>query len=157
MISYSVDDVKHFMNQLLRTPLFDEWELREVRLHTLCRYVINGAVNTAYLTDDEKSAREGSYLEWRELRPTLTNLIKGKKSPSLFQVTLAYPLIHIQDIQTEPLESLLLNIHFEGGHLQLITATSLKHFSLDRSYEQYWDSFLPRFCSEHGVIIHPTE
>ena len=157
MISYSVEDVKLFMNQLLRSPLFDDWELREAKLHTLCRYTINGSVNQAFLSDEEKESREHSYLLWEEMRPNMNHLIKGKRSPSLFHVVLAYPLSRIQEIQTDIVESLLLNIHFENGILTLITGTSLKTFSMDRSFEQYWDGFLPQFFAEHGILLTKSE
>ena len=157
MISYSVEDVKLFMNHLLRSPLFDDWELREAKLNTLCRYTINGSINTAFLSDEEKESREHSYLLWEEIRTNMNHLIKGKRPPSLFHVVLAYPLSKIQDIQTDAIESLLLNIHFENGILTLITGTSLKTFSMDRSYEQFWDQFVPQFFSQNGILIQKSE
>lgn len=157
MNSYVVEDVKLFMNHLLRSPLFDEWELREAKLHTLCRYTITGNVNTAFLSDEEKEQREHSYLLWEELRPNMNQLIKGKRPPSLFHVVLAYPLKKIQDLQTDIVESLLLNIHFENGALTLITGTSLKTFSMDRSFEQYWDDFVPKFFLQNGIQLRENE
>lgn len=157
MISYAVDDVKLFMNHLLRSSLFDDWELREAKLHTLCRYTISGNVNTAFLSDEEKANREHSYLLWEELRSNMNLLIKGKRSPSLFHVVLAFPLNQLPDLQTDTLESLLLNIHFENGILTLITAASLKTFSMDRSFEQYWDSFVPQFFAQHGILLRKSE
>ena len=109
------------------------------------------------LSDEEKEQRECPYLLWEELRPHMNDLIKGKKSPTLFHVTLAYPLSKITDIQTDIVESLLLNIHFESGTLTLITATSLKTFSMDRSFEQYWDNYVPQFLAEKGLLVQPTE
>ncbi len=156
MVSYAVDDVKQFMNQLLRSPLFDEWEFREAKLYTLCRYTINGLLNPAYITEEERAEQESAYPKWQAMRKALTGLVRGKRPPSLFQVVLAYPLPLIQDVPLGHVESLLLNIHFEGGLLRLITAASLRNFSLDRTVEQYWDELVPKFCAEHDIAIRPS-
>ena len=154
MISLKVEDVRLFMNALLRQSVFDSFQVREIKLNTLARFTISGEVNKAFLSEEEKEARPDTYLLWQDLKETCFYLIKGKKLPSLFQITLAFPRTAIPSDADTPLdqvESFLLNIHFEENILHLITATSMKTFTMDRSAERYWDGFAVQWLKDQGI------
>ena len=151
MISYTVSNVKGFMNLLLRTSVFDDWAVREIRLNTLVRYTISGELNKAFLSEEEQ--RSGDYALWADLKETMFSLIKGRKQPTLMQFTLAYPKEMITDVSTETIESFLINIHYENQVLKVITATSTRTFTLERDAEQFWDGFVAGFLEKQGLEV----
>ncbi|MFQ9802422.1 MAG: DUF5721 family protein [Clostridia bacterium] len=67
------------------------------------------------------------------------------------KLTLAFPKDQLTSFSTDSIESLLLNIQFDGGVLHLITGISMKAFSLDRSAEHMWDDYIPSFCKQHSI------
>lgn len=152
MVSYRIEDVRSFMNHLLRQSTFDAWEVREVKLHTMIRYQIMGDLNQAFFTEAEQADLDRSYCLWSDLKNTIFSLIKGTKQPTLMQITLAMPKGQITEVPTEAVESFLLNIHYEDNTLTLITAVSMKSFTLDRSAEQYWDKFIGQFLETHEIV-----
>lgn len=139
------------MNALLRQNVFDGFEVREIKLNTLVRYTISGEINQAFLSEEEKQEDKGDYILWQDLKETLFFLVKGRKLPTLFHLTFAFPKEKITEIPTDQVESFLINIHFEENRLQLISATSMKSFTMDRSMERYWDGFLPQWLRQNGI------
>ena len=152
MVSYQIEDVRSFMNHLLRQSTFDAWEVREVKLHTMIRYQINGDLNQAFFTEDERAEMDRSYCLWSDIKNTVFSLIKGTKQPTLLQITLAFPKEKITEVPTATVESFLLNIHFEDAQLSLITAVSQRSFTLDRSAEQYWDQYIGAFLEANEIV-----
>ena len=78
-------------------------------------------------------------------------LIRGGRTPTSMRITLAFPKDQQASFSSNSVESLLLNIQFDGGVLQLITGISMKAFSLDKSVEHMWDEFIPSFCKQHSI------
>ena len=150
MISYKTNHVKQFMNLLLRLGAFDGWEVREIKLHTMVRYTISGEINPAFFQEGEEHP---PYILWQDMKDTMFDLIKGRKQPSLMQITLAFPKEQIMDVPTDNIESFLLNIHYENGALKLVAGTSVKTFSLDRSAEQFWDGYVAGFLEQQGIEV----
>ena len=152
MVAYSIEDVRSFMNHLLRQSTFDTWEVREVKLHTMIRYQISGDLNQAFFTEEERAQLDRSYCLWSDIKNTVFDLIKGQKQPTLIQITLAMPKESITEVPTAAVESFLLNIHYEDAALSLITAVSMRSFTIDRSAEQYWDRFIGTFLEQHEIV-----
>lgn len=152
MIALSIPDVKPFMSTLLQNTLFDTWELRGCELNILTRYTISGVINRDYLNDEEAKQRtEQTHLLWQDVRKKIFELIRGGRTPTSMKITLAFPKGQLTSFSSDSIESLLLNIHFDGGVLQLITGTSMKAFSLDKSAEHMWDEYIPSFCKQHSI------
>ena len=152
MIALSIPDVKPFMSALLQNTLFDPWELRGCELNILTRYTISGVINRDYLNDQEAKLRsEQTHLLWRDVRKKIYELIRGGRTPTSMKLTLAFPKDQLTSFSTDSIESLLLNIQFDGGVLHLITGISMKAFSLDSSAEHMWDDYIPSFCKQHSI------
>lgn len=152
MVSYQIEDVRSFMNHLLRQSTFDGWEVREVKLHTMIRYQITGDLNQSFFTEEELQDMDRSYCLWEDLKNTIFSLIKGHKQPTLMQITLAFPKAQVTEVPTDAVESFLLNIHFEDNALTLITAVSMRSFTMDRSAEQYWDRYIGTFLEKNEIV-----
>ena len=60
MTIYKAQNIKAFMNALLKSDVFDKFELREININTFASFSINGKKY-----DDE----ETKYCLWEEIKP----------------------------------------------------------------------------------------
>ena len=51
----------------------------------------------------------------------------------------------------EDVSGIFLNLTFRDGHLVLTAGVSYRTFTLDRSFDNAWDSLAARFLSSHGI------
>ena len=100
-----------------------------------------------YFDTSEQEKLEEKYVYWGELRPTVFELIKGKRTPLAFSFTLLMTkndttglLARRQVNLGEDSPSLFLQIRFEHGAGHIVTGTARNTFSLDKSLEEAWDS-----------------
>ena len=89
---------------------------------------------------------EEKYVYWGELRPTVFELIKGKRTPLAFSFTLlltkndTMQLLARRSVQVgEDSPSLFLQVRFEHGTGRIITGTARNMFTLDRTLDEAWD------------------
>ena len=99
------------------------------------------------------------YSLWSQVRPICFSLIKGKRLPESFQITLEAPPKRLDAFLAEcrlqmdagQIKGLYLNIRYENGRLQCITGTSLAVFTLDKSVEREWDEYVGRMLKNMGI------
>lgn len=163
MTALQIQDIKHFMNQLLLSPAFDSFLLVEGTITTYNTFHINGRLHKSFFTEEELEASQRNDREfslWKELRPVCLDLIKGKKTPLGFQFTFQLSKKNTQkllvssgitSILPENISGLLLNVRFEHGALQIVTATSLNLFTLEKSLEHAWDDLVKRFLKQQEI------
>ena len=97
-------------------------------------------------------------IRWESAKSFCFECIKGKKAPLSFKVTLCLAPENINrflksadtQITFDQINSLNVNIKFDGSTLTCTTAVSLKIFSLDKSLENSWDKMFERFLNAHG-------
>ncbi|MCR5641244.1 MAG: DUF5721 family protein [Lachnospiraceae bacterium] len=143
MQSFRITDVKGFMAQLLTKEMFDHFLLVEATIHNRISYVIDG----------HKRGEEQACIPYGEVRPLCFDMIKGKQTPEFFQFVLQLPpnlkdnLIEDSDVvlQSADVLSLSMNIRFQNNELTLMTGTSLRIFTVDRSLEKQWDQWVRHF------------
>ena len=84
MLVFSIEDeeVKIFMQKLLKEDSFDKLEVRNITLETIVKYEITGNINKDYLQEDEKRY----FIKWKELKPYIINLVKGNVKPKFFKI-----------------------------------------------------------------------
>ena len=143
MQAFRITDVKGFMAALLTKETFDEFHLVEATIHNRIAYVIDG-----HTTGEERSC-----IPFGEVRPLCFDMIKGKQTPEYFQFVLQLApeakdnFIENSDVvlQSADVVSLSMNIRYQNDELTVMTGTSLRIFTVDRSLEQQWDRWVRNF------------
>ncbi|MBO5177524.1 MAG: hypothetical protein J6C07_08700 [Lachnospiraceae bacterium] len=146
MISLKILEMNRFMGKLLKGENFDGFLLKEGFLRTSIEYRFQGQLFTEYFDTEEQAKLEEKYVYWGELRPTVFELIKGKRTPLAFSFTLLLTkndttqlLARRQVNVGEDSPSLFLQIRFEHGTGHMVTGTARNVFTLDKSLEEAWD------------------
>ncbi|WP_287388511.1 DUF5721 family protein [Lachnospira sp.] len=151
MISLTVTNTSDFMNKLLVKETFDMLLLSEADIQTGSFYKIDGRINTSFYTAEELEALPDSqYSNWKMQRPHVFNLIKGKKVPSGLKIIFALSkkaiakLIEKNDIDLDidSVDGLFINVNYKDDAVTIITGTSLKTFTLDKSLEKAFDAYI---------------
>lgn len=160
MVALKMEDLKSFTSRLFVGDTFDQWLMREVSIVTFNTFTIDGHIRQGYYSDQELEENQIEELSaWKVLKPFCFSIIKGKKLPESFQITLQLSpadveifLKHAQlDFRAEQVSGLYLNIRYENGALHCVTGTSLKIFTLDRQIEIEWDEAMKLFMKESGL------
>ena len=147
----SMDNTKSFMTHLLVKDTFHPLLLEEAKIVTFRAVTIDGHIQKAFYTKDEwddmkAKGERTDFITWKSAKPFCFDLIKGKKLPLRFQITLLLPKEDIPPflakhevfIDPEVIKGLYFNIKFEDNSLTLATATSLSVFTMDPSLEDAW-------------------
>ena len=89
MIALKIEDLKHFTGQLFAGEAFDHWQVRDVSIVTFNTFTIDGRIRPAYYSEEERREQKiRSYSLWSSLRPFCYSLIRGKRLPESFRITL---------------------------------------------------------------------
>ena len=89
MIALKIEDLKTFTAQLFMGETFDHWLVREANIVTFNSFTIDGRIRQGYYSDEElEKNRIEELSSWKALRPFCYSLIKGKKLPESFQITM---------------------------------------------------------------------
>ncbi len=150
------------MNRLLKTELFDHFLLAEATIHGAISYSVDGHINREFFDTEELAdlTADGSeYLPFSHFRPICYELIRGKHTPLymkfVFLLSPANAIKTITSVDTgftaEDVSGIFLNLTFRDGHLVLTAGVSYRTFTLDRSFDNAWDSLAARFLSSHGI------
>ena len=147
MISLKILEMNRFMGKLLKGETFDGFLLKEGFLRTNIEYRFQGQLFAEYFDTSEQEKLEEKYIYWGELRPTIFELIKGKRTPLAFSFTLLLTkndttqlLARRQVNIGEDSPSLFLQIRFEHGEGHIVTGTARNIFTLDKSLDEAWDT-----------------
>ena len=159
MIALQITELKAFMTRLLGSNTFDDFLLQEATLQMGISYVIDGHINEAfYQTDDETATPEDRppFISYGEVRSTLFELIKGKRTPLGFQVVLQLSpkrcaILFPEGLDAHLMKGLLMNIRFDGSKAMITSGISYYSFSLDKAPELIWDEALMNFLRSAGI------
>ncbi len=162
MKAFYIKDQKQFMNRLLRTELFDHFLMSEATIHGAISYHVDGHINRDFFDAEELEVytTDGSeYLPFSYFRPVCFELIRGKHTPLFMKfVFLLSPENAKKTILStdcgfspEEISGIFLNLTFRDGQMTLTTGVSYRTFTLDRSFDQAWDTLAARFLSSHGI------
>lgn len=163
MKAFEIQDVKTFMGRLFGESFFDGLMVSFFELTTGMHVRFDGKRNVGWYSDDEMEVMGDAHIQgyvcWREMKPHVFDLIRGKRTPVsmdgafilpepvMRQVLQAYGL----EQQNDLVETLVWNLHFEKGSLRLVTGCSLRTFSLDKSVEQAWDAWTGQTLRQQGI------
>jgi hypothetical protein len=162
MKAFYVKDQKHFMNQLLKSQLFDHFLLIEASIRGAITYQVDGHINREFFDSEElqETTVPGSdYLPFSHFRPICYELIRGKHTPLYMKLVFllspenAARTLAASDSQLTPADvsGIFLNLTFRDGNLILTTGVSYRTFTLDHSFDASWDALAARFLTGHGI------
>ena len=130
------------MSQLLIKEAFDGLFLSEAVIKTANSYTISGELNKDFFSEEEwNELPEKSYSRWSSVKPFCFQLIKVAKLLSDNQTALT----------PDDINGLFLNIKYQDGAVSVVTGTSIKVFSLDKTLEHSFDAFAKDFLFSHGM------
>lgn len=148
MVALKMEDLKNFTAQLFLGDTFDIWLVREASIITFNSFTIDGHIRQGYYSERELEENKIEDLSsWQVLRPICYALIKGKRLPESFHITLQLPPPEVEafltnaqlDFTVDQISGLYMNIRYESNEIWCITGTSLNVFTLDKQIEIEWD------------------
>ena len=147
MVALKIEELKDFTRKLFVEEVFDWWMMREAVITTFNMFTIDGRIRKGYFMEQELEEKGiGELSPWKLVRPVCFSLIKGKRLPESFRITLQLPGARVEqflqsvqpDFKAEQVSGLYLNIRYEEQKLYCVTGTSLNVFTLDKKIEQEW-------------------
>lgn len=156
-----MEELKDFTRKLFVEEVFDWWMMREAVITTFNMFTIDGRIRKGYFMEQELEEKGiGELSPWKLVRPVCFSLIKGKRLPESFRITLQLPGARVEqflqsvqpDFKAEQVSGLYLNIRYEEQKLYCVTGTSLNVFTLDKKIEQEWDETVKRFLREREIV-----
>ena len=160
MIALKIEDIKLFMNKLLKTEVFDEFEVISIELTTISKFSIDGNINQSYFSTDDKELLDSrKYVQWIEIKDIILNTIKGSKQPTNIKIIFSLSdkskssIIEkaSSSLEEKDINGFYLNILFENNILKAITGTNYGLFTLDKSIENYYDTSIQKFFKNHQI------
>ena len=150
MLVFSIEDdnVKVFMQKLLKEEAFDKLEVRNIALETIVKYEILGNINKDYLQEDENRY----FVKWKELKPYIVSLIKGNIKPKLFKIVFSLDDNTVNSL-CDNANAMFLNIMYQNDIITGTTGTSQKAFSLDKKEDKILEDIILRFFQKNNIKI----
>ena len=162
MKAYKAEDLRGFTQALFTRESFDHFLVSEAEFRTFCRFTVRGSSERAWYTDEElENEKVEDYTSWKKLRPVCFGLIRGKKTPLSFRITLRLPPAEEEKlisegntgIRPEDVGGFFLNLKFDEGRLLCISAASFNTFPPDRVLEELWIRKTEAFFKEQGLYV----
>lgn len=160
MVALKIEDIREFTKKLFIGEAFDTFLLREATVVTFNAFSIDGHIRQGYYTEQELEEEGiGELSSWAVIKPICFSLIKGKKLPGSFQITLQLSpeqaerfLAHSQvGLTVDQVNGIYINIRYEDNALYCVSGTSLNTFTLDRSLDREWDEALRLFLRQNEI------
>ena len=150
METYPISNRKEFMNKLLKSELFDTFEVKEIVIHAAFKLVIDGNRNMDYF-DTLNDETYSKLLTWGEVRKHVYELMQGTKMPTYFKIILGTNKEKTASLSPEA-SAFCLNIHFKENQISCSTGTSYKTFTLDKSADTLWDEKMKQFLFKYQFM-----
>lgn len=161
MIALRIDDIKQVTGKLFLGEMFDRFLVREAAIVTFNTFQIDGHIKQGYYTEHELEENKIEDLSsWAVIKPICFSLIKGKKLPGSFQISLQTGpadtekfLAHSRlNIHADQINGLYIHIRYEDGLLYCVTGTSVNFFTLDKSLDMEWDEAVKLFLKKQEIL-----
>ena len=164
MTALEIKVTKNIMNALLILEHFDSFLVEETVITTFNTFHIDGHLVQKFYSSEEldelkSNGKSTSFSHWGDIRPFCFQLIRGKKTPVSFKVVLHAAPSLIEKIAANPdcgvaanlIHSLVLNIRYDNGKVTCVTASALSTFTMDKSVDKLWDTYVRQLLSELGL------
>lgn len=156
------DDTKQFMQKLIRSSAFDHLLIYEMSMDVLHHFEIDGSINEAYLSTDEKETYlNQKYVDWASVKPFISAILKQSHTPTSMKMTFILNDQATNDIQSRyfdevhlyPVQGFLMNITFDGQSLKVTTGINYKQFTMDKSLEHAFDQMIGQFFKKNELLM----
>ncbi len=164
MIALQIKNTKNFMNMLLVNSGFDDFEVEEAAVTTFNAFHIDGRIVREFFSDDEikelsESDGLSEFSKWRDIRPVCFQLIKGKKTPVAFRVTLRASRKLVEklagddecEVAANLIRSFVINVRYENARVSCVTGIAFDTFIMDKSAERIWDAYVRKLFTDMGI------
>ena len=163
MIALNIPDRKEFTKGLFFGNIFDHFLLREASITTYCSFTIDGSLHKNFYSEEEQRDMElnsRNLALWQECKPFCFSIIKGKHTPLHFKFVFQLSQKDMEHflissgvpLAAEDVFGLFLNISFDGNALICTTGTSQRTFTLDKSLDNSWDTWIMNFLKENSIL-----
>ncbi|MCL2350393.1 MAG: DUF5721 family protein [Defluviitaleaceae bacterium] len=127
MLSLSITDIKAFMAKLLKSEVFDGFDLHSLAIHSFALFEVS---------------KTDAPPKWAVVRPYAFDIVKGGGLPKT-----------IKAVFSEPDEDMVkfLNIHFEEAKITITTGISQKNFSMDKTPHHQWNDHILGFLKSNNI------
>lgn len=152
MLLLTIEDIKSFVNKLLKEEAFGNLLLYEAEVKNAGFFTMSGKLNKEFF-DSEEELDGRTYMRWSEVSHIFYQTIRGKRLPVSFKIVLmpddktVEELIERSGIAVSPDEiaALFLNVFYDRGDLTVTTGTSMKIFTLDKQLDYAWEAWVKEF------------
>ncbi len=159
MVEFSISELNKFMGRLLKSEDFDSFSLKEGLVRTYMDFSFDGELHSEwYDTAELETMSSQKYIEWGSIRSHVFELIKGNRTPLVMQFKLIAPKevtdMLLQEENGLPGETVLLNLNitFKEGKLVVITGVYRSGFSLSKTLEKSWDSYVAEWFKQKTIM-----
>ena len=164
MIALTILDQKDFMNRLLLGDIFDAFWLSEAYITTYNTFTIDGTLHKDFFEAPVQEALERSRRTcslWKEIKPFCFSFMKGKHTPLHFRIVFQLSRQNTDraiaesgaSLNCDDVTGLYLNLQYKGNILTCTTGTSLRIFTMDKSFDTVWDNMVLAFFKQHGIAF----
>lgn len=162
MLSIQIQDVKEFMNHLLREDTFHPFHLWEASLKTAVTCHIDGRLNKDFFNSSElELLPDSDYISWARIKPQIFSMIKGNKTPLSMKLILMLSGSNIENLlarynlplSSENISGLFFNIHYDGKNLNCTTGVSYKTFTMDKRLDAIFDENMLSYLKHYQIAF----
>lgn len=162
MLALKLTNLKDFMNKLLVKESFDAFWLSEATITTNVTFHIDGTFHPEFYEAAEREQLQQSgrsHISWKYIRGHCFSLIKGKRTPLHLKVIFLCPPSKTQEllaqsgapVSFEDIFGLVLNLQYDGEKVTATTGVSYRSFTLDKTLERTWDTFVKNYFIRQEV------
>ncbi len=163
MIALKILDENKFMAGFLKGSMLDHYQLVEGTITTFCTFSIDGLWQDDFFNHENVPHEEGEesrqFTPWEDVKEFCFSIIKGKRKPLAFKFVFFYPSEKVEELllhygihlKAEDEFGLCINLRFDVNGLVMTSGVSKKVFSLDKSVDQAWDSYLRSFLKHYLI------
>ncbi|MBO4390604.1 MAG: hypothetical protein J5825_07075 [Lachnospiraceae bacterium] len=158
MISLTVSSVPVFTKALFVGNVFDQFLLSEAVFATTASFTID----TTDIPSSGEEEPDEIIRNWGLYRHIAFEIIRGKKLPRSFRITLAASPEMLSEItetengffkeNPELIDALTMNIYYKDQKIRITTSTSLKVFSMEQNrLDHIWDQYVSAFLELNEI------
>lgn len=144
MIALQIENVKDFMTCLFQGDMFDKFLVNGCEIKTFVNFETDGKKNHSWYDTGEDERREEAFVRWKELKPAIFSLIRGKKTPAKMNISMCHYMAD-GDMGS-------LRIQFEDDKLFVFTGYMQQNFTLDKGKQQQWDENCMKFLIKNKIV-----
>ncbi|MBO4396685.1 MAG: hypothetical protein J5819_10120 [Eubacterium sp.] len=155
MIALQVENTKEFLKLLLEGSELDSFLVGHCEVTTFVTFGTDGHRRYVTTEDEDATEEEGpdngesqpehsERVSWRELRPTVVEMIRSSAVPGSLELDLFK--YRARDMGS-------IRITFEDGKFVVTTGYMQKEFTLDRRGSEDWDDTCQSFLARNGIVL----